>query len=155
MTYAEQGDTGLDGPSLLPPEESLDEDELDIDLDEGYSPPERPSFGEEHESLSRRLDRELPDVADTDAGDGIGDTEGGDGEVLDDQVGRERAGRLVLDDVDELDPRSDFRAHDVGVDGAGASAEEAAVHVINDDDADWGGDEGDDADVEGRSSEPW
>jgi len=51
------------------------------------------------------------------------------GEPRDDEVGDARAGRLVADgDIDgELD------AQDVGVDGAGASAEEAAVHVTEPD----------------------
>src|SRR5437763_12642122 len=43
-------------------------------------------------------------------------------------------GRLVIGDIDASDPSSDYWAHDVGVDGAGASAEEAAVHVVSDDD---------------------
>ena len=39
----------------------------------------------------------------------------------------------MLGDVDELDARSDYWASDVGVDGGAASAEEAAVHIIPDD----------------------
>jgi hypothetical protein len=34
--------------------------------------------------------------------------------------------------IDELDPRSDYWATDAGIDGAGASAEEAAIHVVPD-----------------------
>jgi hypothetical protein len=39
----------------------------------------------------------------------------------------------VLGDADELDARSDYWASDVGIDGGAASAEEAAVHIIPDD----------------------
>ena len=49
------------------------------------------------------------------------------------EVGTERAGRLV-DEDEGLGPdvEKDLVAEDVGIDGAGASAEEAAVHVIDD-----------------------
>lgn len=136
-----------DGPFeeiLLPPEESLDEDELDDDPDEGYSPPERllgvTSWGitaeeaAEHEDLDHRLAREEPDLDYMDYGDGIGDTFDTDGEPIDDQIGDVRSGRLVLGDIDESDRRSDYSAHDVGIDGGAASAEEAAVHLIKDED---------------------
>lgn len=51
-----------------------------------------------------------------------------------DQVGSLRAGRLVWAEQDDADPSSDLRATDVGIDGAGASAEEAAIHIVLDDD---------------------
>src|SRR4051812_43698820 len=86
-----------------------------------------------HESLGRRLAREERERTDGPEGDGIGDSIGTDGELIDDQVGDRRAGRLVLGAIDELDPRSDYRATDAGIDGAGASAEEAAIHVVPDD----------------------
>lgn len=143
--------SSADGPSgeifdfdlPLSAEESLDDDELDVDPDEGYSPPERPlgvsAWGVTafeagtHEDLAHRLAREEPEVGDAEYGDGIGDVVGTDGEPIDDQVGDARAGRLVLSDPDAADPRSDFQAHDVGIDGAGASAEEAAVHLVPED----------------------
>ena len=65
---------------------------------------------------------------------GTGDTADTDGETWDDQVGERRAGRLVAPDegwVRDDDPEA--WASDVGIDGAGASAEEAAVHVVDDD----------------------
>lgn len=127
----------------LSAEESLDDDELDVDPEEGYSPPERPlgvlAWGVTafeagtHEDLAHRLAREEPEVGDDEYGDGIGDAFDTDGEPIDDQVGDARAGRLVLSGLDVTDPRSDFQAHDVGIDGAGASAEEAAVHIVPDD----------------------
>ncbi|HEY1969144.1 MAG TPA: DUF5709 domain-containing protein [Pseudonocardia sp.] len=110
-------------------------------LDAGYSPPERPRGVDdwgvtareeaEGEDLDHRLAREVPDNwGDEDEGDGLGDSLDTDGELLDDEVGGARSGRLV-DDQDGADT-GDFFAQDVGIDGAGASAEEAAVHVVND-----------------------
>ena len=129
---------------LLPPEESLDEDELDLCPDEGYSPPERPrgvtAWGitdrEEglHEDLAHRLAREEPELSYAPHGDGVGDTSDTDGEPIDNQVGDERAGRLVIADIDPANPSSDYWAVDVGIDGAGASAEEAAIHIVPDED---------------------
>lgn len=112
-------------------------------LDEGYSPPERPreldEFGttaeeeEEGESLSGRLAREEADVSDDDGDDGLGDESDTDGELRDDEVGDRRAGRLVSFDEDaEVDTDEELYASDVGIDGAAASAEEAAVHVVDD-----------------------
>jgi uncharacterized protein DUF5709 len=133
---------GFYEPELLPPDESLDDDELGTDVDEGYSPVER-ALGVSawgitareqgaHEDLEHRLAREEPDISDANDGDGIGDTSDTDGELIDDQVGDVRSGRLVLADIDAFDSSSDYLARDVGIDGAGASAEEAAVHVVSD-----------------------
>lgn len=127
---------------LLDPEDSL----LDRDpLDEGYSPPERPyavndwgtTAAEEAagEPMDLRLSRELPDGA-PDVGDGLGDASDTDGELRDDEVGDVRAGRLA-DDGEEL------FTEDVGIDGGAASAEEAAVHVVGDDESDGDLDDGD------------
>ena len=134
---SDSGDVDYGNP--LSPEESLDEDEFGEDIADGYSPAERPwgvsawgvtSYEESrHESLGRRLAREERELTDEAEGDGIGDSIGTDGEPIDDQVGDRRAGRLVLGPIDELDPSSDYWAIDAGVDGAGASAEEAAIHV--------------------------
>src|SRR3954447_8254962 len=137
------GDGDVDYGNPLTPEESLDEEEFGEDIADGYSPAERPwgvsawgvtSYEEStHESLGRRLAREERELTDEAEGDGIGDSIGTDGEPIDDQVGDRRAGRLVLGPIDELDPRSDYWATDAGIDGAGASAEEAAIHVVPDD----------------------
>jgi hypothetical protein len=43
------------------------------------------------------------------------------------EIGDERTGRLLADDQD------DDLAQDVGIDGAAASAEEAAVHTVDED----------------------
>lgn len=148
------GDLGLDSgdeyvPGLLSPEESLDDDELaDDELGDdvegpGYSPVDRPleSFAwgvtayeaGTHEPFDRRLARELPDFGSQDDGDGLGDTSDTDGELIDDQVGYRRSGRLIWQLQDSTDPSSDLLATDVGIDGAASSAEEAAIHTVSDD----------------------
>ena len=109
-------------------------------LDEGYSPPERWSVGqgfgntplEEQlgETLDQRLQQEIPEPDPYEQAEKDVDP---DEEDVDDQVGDVRAGRLVAPDEGlGEDEESDSVAEDVGIDGAGASAEEAAVHVIPD-----------------------
>ena len=72
-------------------------------------------------------------TAPTDDGDGLGDSSDTDGELLDDEVGDARAGRLVdSDDGGNEDTDDELWARDEGIDGAAASAEEAAVHVVRD-----------------------
>ena len=111
-------------------------------LDTGWSPAERPwavndwgtTEAEESagESLDGRLARELPDRVD-DEGDGLGDTSDTDGELIDDEVGDLRAGRLVdADDGGTGDTDDELWAQDEGIDSGAASAEEAAVHVVRD-----------------------
>lgn len=108
-------------------------------LDEGYSPPERPwavedqgtTAAEQHrgEPLNGRLARELPEVTEA-VGDDLGDLPEGDGELWDGEVGMARAGRLTRQlDINEPDTMA---GEDVGIDGAAASAEEAAMHVVPD-----------------------
>jgi hypothetical protein len=140
-------DISEDDEGLLPPDESLDPDELDDDFDElGYSPLDRPSGNlswgftareaRTSEPLPARLARELPDVGaelDEDEGDGLGDVIDTDGELRDDEVGSARAGRLVWAEPESRDPEAEYWASDVGIDGGAASAEEAAVHVIDTD----------------------
>ncbi|MEU6772577.1 DUF5709 domain-containing protein [Streptomyces sp. NPDC046759] len=126
---------------VLDVEDTLDFDGVDDPLDRGWSPPERP-WAVEHrgvtaaerqagETLDQRLAEEQPDLAAPD-GDDLGDCSGTDGELLDNEVGNLRSGRLVAPDegVHE-DEEAALVATDVGIDGAGASAEEAAVHVVD------------------------
>lgn len=121
---------------LLDPEDTLDDRDP---YDEGYSPPERAQAIDkwgttarevaEGEGLDARLAREVPDISD-DASDDLGDT---DGELIDDEVGDFRAGRLVATDEGfGADTDSELYASDVGIDGGAASAEEAAIHVVDD-----------------------
>ncbi len=129
---------------MLPPEESFDADEIDLGPDESYSPVERPrglgAWGTTEteeaaaEDLAHQLAREEPDVAALQLGDRIGDASDKDGEIIDDEVGDMRTGRLVVAEFDPTDPEADLWATDIGIDGGGASAEEAAVHIVPDGD---------------------
>ena len=136
-------------------------------IDQSYSPPdharESGRFGttveeqQEGESFEQRLEQEEPDPnasLELDGGRFAGDTpvpddiDTGTGEVPDDQlwdgvlddgeVGDARAGRLV--DPDEglsEDREKDLIGEDVGIDGGAASAEEAAMHIVGETEADW------------------
>ncbi len=124
---------------LLDPEDTLDDRDP---FDEGYSPPERAQATEgwgttaretaEGESLGGRLAREVPDLSYDEDDDDLGDTTDTDGELLDDEVGDYRSGRLVATDEGfGSDTDDQLFASDVGIDGGAASAEEAAIHLIN------------------------
>lgn len=128
---------------LLDSEDTLESDGVTDPLDRGWSPPERPWAVErpdvtaaerQHgETLDQRLSEEMPEVRTPD-GDGIGDCQGTDGEPLDDEVGARRSGRLVApDEGAHEDEESGLIATDVGIDGAAATAEEAAMHVVDED----------------------
>jgi len=104
-------------------------------LDEGYSPPERWSVGQGYgntpleeelgETLDQRIAQEEPEP-DPYAEEDVEDLDDG-------EVGNARAGRLVAPDEGAgEDEDSEMFADDAGIDGAGASAEEAAMHVVND-----------------------
>jgi hypothetical protein len=128
-----------DDSGVLEPEDSLDDRGVGDVLDEGWSPAEKPwaSTGwgttarEEagDEPLDARLAREVPEAEDW-PGDGLGDSSDTDGELLDDEVGDARAGRLVAGGGD-FDDDAELYAVDAGIDGGAASAEEAAVHVVS------------------------
>ncbi|MFF3851175.1 DUF5709 domain-containing protein [Streptomyces sp. NPDC002328] len=132
-----------DDAGLLDAEDTLENDGVADPLDRGWSPPERP-WAVEHtgvtaaerrqgETLDQRLAEELPDLAPPD-GDGIGDCDDTDGELLDKEVGSARSGRLLApDEGAHEDEESALIATDVGIDGAAASAEEAAVHIVDED----------------------
>jgi Family of unknown function (DUF5709) len=113
----------------MEPQRSLVDRGVDDPLDEGYSPPERYSpliRKGEHETLDERLEEEIPEP-DLDAVQ--------EPDVVDDgEVGEQRAGRLV-DPNEGIGPdvESDLFGTDVGIDGGAASAEEAAVHIVPDD----------------------
>ena len=104
-------------------------------LDEGYSPPEKWSVGQGYgntpleeelgETLDQRIAQEEPEP-DPYAEEDVEDLDDG-------EVGDARAGRLVApDEGTGEDQDSEMFADDAGIDGAGASAEEAAMHVVND-----------------------
>lgn len=136
--YQPDGSEVQDDAGLLDAEDTLEDPALQI-LSDGYSPPERPwaverlgtTAAEQRrgESLDERLAEEAPDVT-VPVGDGLGDAWDTDGELIDEEVGAERAGQLVAtDEGAHSDLEKDLVATDVGIDGA-ASAEEAAMHLI-------------------------
>lgn len=106
------------------PSDTLTGDNTEDPLDAGYSPPERESRSwrgdtaegaREGESLDEKLAEEEPDVDDV--------------ELTEQDP---RAGRLVApDEGSRLVVDKDEIAKDVGRDGQAASAEEAAVHVVD------------------------
>jgi hypothetical protein len=141
----DQGDPAEDEPNLY---------------DTSWVPPDRPpghgDFGttlaeqREGESLDLRLSEEEPDVSDgideggeaeaateREAEDAVVDALVAEGEDIDVALDafepqEPRAGRLVADDEGaHPDAEKDMVARDVGISGAGASAEEAAVHIID------------------------
>ena len=124
----------------LQPSDTLDDRGVDDVLDEGYSPPDRepghlrhPHEVDEPETLDERLAEEEPDVLVDPDEDDDADTFGIDAE---DEVGGERTGRLVAQNQGSgEDEDAELWATDAGIDGAGASAEEAAMHVIDEADA--------------------
>jgi hypothetical protein len=141
--YGTDGTDPEEASGVLEPEDTLEDPHGVRDvLDTGWSPAERPwavndwgtTEAEESagESLDGRLARELPDGA-ADEGDGLGDASDTDGELLDDEVGDVRAGRIVdSGDGGTTDDDEELWAQDEGIDGAAASAEEAAVHIVRD-----------------------
>ncbi|MFJ6718725.1 MULTISPECIES: DUF5709 domain-containing protein [unclassified Streptomyces] len=117
---------------------AVDERSYDDMLDEGYSPPEKPlgvtkygtTAAEQHEgeSLDERLRQEVPDVGQDPAAES-----GGQEDLPDSETGSARAGRLTApDEGAHPDTTKELIAQDHGIDSGAASAEEAAVHVVED-----------------------
>jgi Family of unknown function (DUF5709) len=150
-TIYEPGNDDDNSDDVVDLDQAFGDDEVDSTvLDTGYSPPEKPlgmtRFGttvaeaEEGESLDQRLAQEVPDpnlAADLeysptdDDVDAVDDTRVEDDDLNFSEVGTDRAGRLV--DPDEgahEDIDKDLVGSDVGIDEGAASAEEAAIHVI-------------------------
>ncbi|HWJ84012.1 MAG TPA: DUF5709 domain-containing protein [Cellulomonas sp.] len=116
-----EGDT-----DQLPREDTLVDRGVDDLLDEGYSPPERDRsthYGEtaweeaHRETIDQRAAQEEPEVWEQRP------KIAGDREEL-------RAGRLVEDDSAVDAGGTDSFAIDAGVSGGAASAEEAAIHLV-------------------------
>jgi hypothetical protein len=138
-TPIEPDDTGFEESEnldQLQPDDTLVDRGVDDVLDEGYSPAENygpgEGFGstaeetEQGENLDQRLAQEEPDV----------DPYADDVELpFDDEVGDSRSGRLVDPGGGSgEDVEKDLVGDDVSIDGAAASAEEAAVHTLPDED---------------------
>jgi hypothetical protein len=122
---------GVEDAEDLDPLETLTGEDPEEPLDTGYSPPEhRPAatrYGTtaaeqaEGESLDQRLAQEEPDT--------FGDINVEAGSLA------PRAGRLVAPDEGvREDDEPDEIALDVGKAGSAASAEEAAMHIVDEDD---------------------
>jgi hypothetical protein len=139
------GEYGADYDDQLQPEDTLIDRGTDDILDEGYSPPERPygrgAFGPS-ESLDERLAEEEQDPLSR-----IGNLLDKEEQQRSDEaereiefprrgeVGRVRAGRLVAPDRGfGEDTEAELVGEDVGISGGAASAEEAAIHIIDDGD---------------------
>ena len=144
-------------PDQLQPEDTLVQEDVDDVLDRGYSPPDTDRGSRAHgvtneeqmepETIEERVSQEVPDPAsgygapvEEEQGPDAGRVGGDDPDSIaaeddwlgDDEVGDERAGRLVAPDEGVSgDEEKDLVGEDVGVDGAAASAEESAVHVID------------------------
>jgi hypothetical protein len=141
----------LEGYETRDNNDTLEGNPGDDRLEAGVVPPERWSAGmkdawsgtEESESLDELLSEEEPDVLSELDDD---DDERDENETSADTTREERdddpdqrAGRLAApsDDTDDigdtlLDSESELYARDKGIDGGGASAEEAAVHIEED-----------------------
>jgi len=125
-------ESGAEGDTdQLTEDDTLLDRGVDDLLDEGYSPPEHRSSHrleteleqERGEFLDERLAAEEPEVWQTDPGPDAGASE------------PDRAGRLTAADPDASgEPTASTMATDVGFAGGAASAEEAAMHVMDDDD---------------------
>jgi len=146
MTAGDSGDSEIYNDYSVDDEDQpgaedllLDDEGMEDELDRGYSPPENWSAAEGYgntpweeahgETLEQREAQEIPepDPYAPDRDEDETDMDGG-------QAGDLRSGRLVAPDQGlGEDEEKDSVAADVGIDGAAASAEEAAVHVIDED----------------------
>ncbi|EHB56148.1 hypothetical protein MycrhDRAFT_3342 [Mycolicibacterium rhodesiae JS60] len=145
-TWDDSTDTGgysVEDDNQLQPEDTLIDRGVDDILDEGISPPERPyaRTNLDHpgpETLDELLAEEEPDPVArlNNVLDELNGADDDDSEYPeDDEVGRTRSGRLVAPDAGfGADDDPELFAEDVGIDGGAASAEEAAMHVIDDED---------------------
>ncbi|QEN12628.1 DUF5709 domain-containing protein [Mycolicibacterium sp. ELW1] len=140
---ADSGEYSVEDDNQLQAEDTLVDRGVDDILDEGISPPERPvaRTNLDHpgpETLDELLAEEEPDPVSR-LNNVLDELDGADGDESDypedDEVGRARSGRLVAPDAGfGEDDESELVAEDVGIDGGAASAEEAAMHVIEDED---------------------
>lgn len=139
------GEYSVEDDNQLQPEDTLIDRGMDDILDEGYSPPERlygrGAFGPS-ESMDEILSEEEPDPASR-INVVLDDAEQQRAEESEreiefperGEVGRARAGRLVAPDLGfGEDAEAELVADDVGISGGAASAEEAAMHIIEDED---------------------
>lgn len=155
MTERRHESEDLEDFEVLDPADTLAGPPGDDPLDRGVAAPERWSAPirsggtaaeqEAGESLDELLAEEEPDAGadgylDEDFDDPDENAPGDDvRRALQDEGPDQRAGRLLAED-DDVDAPDDGAAvgYDVGVDGGAATAEEAAVHVLDDEDPEAG-----------------
>jgi hypothetical protein len=137
------GEYSVGDENQLQPADTLIDRGIDDMLDEGFSPPERAvgrgAFGPA-ESMDQLLSEEEQDPASrTNVLLDEGEEQRSDEAEREaefpgrDEVGRTRAGRLIAPDQGfGEDTEAELVATDVGLSGGAASAEEAAVHIIED-----------------------
>lgn len=151
------GSYSVDDEDQLQPEDTLVDRGVEDVLDEGYSPADTArgsnAWGttaweqSQDETIEQRILQEVPDP---DSAYGAPDNESGLDRVDRETVGGDdpdaipaeddflgdtgrRSGRLVApDEGAHQDVDKDSIAEDVGISGAGASAEEAAMHIVDD-----------------------
>jgi len=137
------GEYSAEDDNQLQPEDTLIDRGVDDILDEGYSPPERP-YGHGAFGSSETMDQMLAEEVQDPASRMNTPLDEGDQQRSDEaeretefpqrgEIGRVRAGRLVAPDRGfGEDAEAELVADDVGISGGAASAEEAAVHIIDD-----------------------
>lgn len=132
-----------DDHAQLQPQDTLVDRGVDDVLDEGFTLPERPharNSCDVPESLDQLLSEEAPDPAsrinvlcDDDERERSDAAEREAEFPQWGEAGRVRAGRLVAPDQGSgEDTEAELVAEDVGISGGAASAEEAAVHIVDD-----------------------
>jgi hypothetical protein len=154
MSQGESRDGATDGvegwnvaedDGVLDASDTLDDDLVADPLDTGIAAADRwagadrfgttPAEERAGESLEQLLAEEEPDI------DPYAEAADDEDELIRRGYEQEpRAGRLVADDQGfGADRQADSVAWEAGIDGGGASAEEAAIHVVDDPDGDGDG----------------
>ena len=157
MAYDEPDDpTGLDqvdemtigaeNDDQLSDEDTLEDDPTGDPLDTGIIPADRSVPGDEYgtteaearagEPLDMLLAEEEPDIDPYAVAEREDEEAGSEAELLEEEDEPDpRAGRLVAEDEGaHPDAEADLVASDVGIDAGAAGAEEAAVHIVGEDD---------------------
>jgi Family of unknown function (DUF5709) len=138
LDQADEMTIGAENDGVIEGSDSLEDGPTSDPLDTGILPTDRyygaDRFGtteeeeEEGESLDQLLAEEEPEP------DPYAEDEDDDEEDLTGDEADPRSGRLVEEDEGaHPDEEPDLFAYDVGIDGGAAGAEEAAVHVLADD----------------------
>ncbi len=137
--------TGAENDGVLDESDTLEDGPTGDPLDTGIIPADKWSAGEGYgtteaeeaagESLDQLLSEEEPDIDPYAEAEREDEEAGTEDELLEeDDLPDPRAGRLVAEDEGaHPDEEEDLVASDVGIDAGAAGAEEAAVHVTDED----------------------